>query len=357
MNKISLRQLCFFLACVAPVGKLILLPARLVQFTGNDLIFPALIHILLQAGVIFCVLLLAKSGLSFGELLENTFGKVAGGILTLLYGLFLLYIALVPLLEQELFVQGTFYDTLPSVIAFAPFFLLSAYLCSKPLSSFGRVWDLLGPIAIVGFLGTFAFSAAEADYGALFPIGSAGLKEIARGTAYSFDWFFDSALLLPLLGKIEYRKGMAWKGTLSYLGGGAVVLFFLGTFYSVFEGTAVNQLFAFADASKYFSAITVLGRVDFLFIYALALVMSFFLAMPLQGCVDCAVQVFGTKCHARTLFSLGVNALFFALMIVFNFHFGEVLESLEKFFYIIPVFTLLLPVLCLLLRRKKRERA
>ena len=70
MNKISSRQLYFFLAAVAPVGKLILLPVTLAHYAANDLLFPAAINFFLQAGVIALVLLLAKNGLSLGELLK-----------------------------------------------------------------------------------------------------------------------------------------------------------------------------------------------------------------------------------------------------------------------------------------------
>lgn len=358
MNKISQRQLFFFLACIAPVGKLVVLPARLSEYAGNDLLLPALFQYLAEAAVIFCVLLLAKRGMSFHELLLNTFGKVVSGIITLLFAFFLLYASLLPLLEQQLFVQGTFYDTIPSLIAFSPFFLLSAYLCAKPLSSYGRIWDILGPIAIAGLAGVLVLSVTNADYGAILPVGGSGVKGLARGVAYSFSWFFDSVLLLFLLGKFEYRKGMAWKGAVWYLVGGAAVLFFLATFYGIFEGTAINQLFAFTKTSKYFSGITVLGRVDYLFIFALALVMIFYCAMPFQAAIDGALQVFGKKRYLPTLLSVGVNLLFFLFMVIFDYRFGDVMRIIsQKLFWIFPIFTVLLPVLLLLLRRDRRESA
>lgn len=358
MNKISQRQLFFLLGCVAPVGKLVILPARLAANAGGDLWIPALFHVLVQSAVIFCVLLLAKRGKSFYELLADTFGQIIAKILSVLFALFLLYAALLPLLEQQIFVQGVFYDTLPSLAAFSPFFLFSAYLCAKPLASFGRVWDILGPMAIVSFAGILVFSATNADYLAVLPVGSAGLKGIAGSTALSFSWFFDSALLIPLLGKIEYKRGAAWKGTLCYLAGGFAVLLFLVTFFGIFEGTAGNQLFAFTKTSKYYSAITALGRIDYVFIFALALVMAFYSALPLQGSIDCVLQAFGKKRYLPTLLSIGVNLLFFGFTVFFDFRFNLAMEFIsQKLFWIFPVFTVLLPPLCLLLRRKRHESA
>lgn len=358
MNKISARQLYFFLACVAPVGKLVVMPARLSEYVGNDLLLPTLLHYLLQSAAIFCVLLLAKREASLFELLKHSLGKVLAAIIVLLLSVFLCFAALLPLLEQKLFVQGTFYDTIPSFIAFSPFFLISIYLCSKPLGSSGRVWDIIAPIAALGLLGILVFSVTTAKYGAILPVGGSGARKLLKGAAYSFSWFFDSTILLLFLGKIEYRKGMAWKGALFYLLGGLAVLFFLATFYGIFEETAINQLFAFTNTSKFFSGITVLGRVDFIFIYALALVMIFYCTLPLHAGVEAVLQVFGRKKYLPTLLSIGVNLIMFFLLLYFDFKFGEAMDLFsQKGFWIYPVFALGIPPLFLLLRRKRNERS
>lgn len=352
MNRISARQLYFFLACIAPVGKLVILPARLSANAGNDLLFPAAAQLLLQAAAIFCVLLLAKREKGLYDLLAEAMGAVIAKIVMCVLSLFLLFAALLPLLEQQLFVQGVFYDTLPSVVAFAPFFIFSAYLCAKPLFSHGRLFDILGPIAVVGLCGVLLFSVTGADYGALLPAGSAGWKGFLKSAAFSFPWFYDSVLVLFLLGKIEYRKGIAYKGALFYLLGEAGVLLFLATFYGIFEGLAPNQLFAFSKTSKYYTAITVLGRVDYLFIFALSLVMAFYCALPVHAAVDGAVDAFGRKKYLPSLLSLALNALFFALTIVFDYRFGVIMQFIsETLFWIFPLFVLLVPLLCLILRR------
>ncbi len=358
MKKISSRQIYFFLACVAPVGKILFLPALLAKDAKNDLLFPILAQILVQTLAVFLVLLLSKRGMSFYELLENTFGRIAAKILIAIYGLFLLFAALLPLLEQKLFVQSVFYDTLPSLIAFAPFFIFSAYVCAKPLSSFGRTWDLLAPLAIVGFVGIMLLSAGSADYSALAPAGAAGGSGFLRSTADATSWFFDAALLLTFMGKYEYKKGMAWKGALSYLAGGAAILFFYATFYGIFAEIAPNQLFAFTQTSKYFSGITVLGRIDYVFIFALALVMAFYTVLPLQGGIDCAMEAFGTHKYLRTILSVLINAGFVALVVTLDYQFNDVVQVIAKtLFWIFPIFFLLVPALSFLLGRKRHETA
>lgn len=356
MKKISARQLLFFLACVAPVGKIVLMPSGLVYYAGNDLIWSAAINYLLQTGVVFLVLLLSKRNATLYELLTDTFGKIAAKIIMTVFAAFLFYTALLPLLEQKLFVQSVFYDTLPSTLAFAPFFLFSAYLCFKPLASFGRVWDIIAPFAAVGYLGIIVLSVGQADFGALLPVGSSGAGGIFRGAAYSSSWFFDTALVLLLVGKFEYQKGLAWKGALFYLCGGIAVLFFLAVFYGVFSDIALRQLFAFSKISKYFSGVTVLGRIDYLFIFALALVMAFYCAMPLQACAECLKDAYGGGKTLSACAAIGLNGAMLGLAVLLNFSFLSTLKlSTENLFWIFPLFCLLLPAAAAALRRKHEK--
>ena len=355
-HKFASRQIYLFLSCIAPVGKLVFLPAHLARYAKNDLLFPAALQFLVQAGAVFLVLLLAKREKSLHEMLADVFGKIAASILVCIFALFLLFCSLLPLLEQQLFVQSEFYDTLPSLVAFGPFFIFCVYLCAKPLASFGRTWDILAPFAAAGFVGILLLSAGSADFGALAPVGAAGGGGFLRATASATSWFFDDALLIPILGKFEYKKGMAWKGALCYLGGGAAVLLFLAVFYGIFGPIAFNQLFGFSKTSKYFSGITVLGRIDYVFIYALALVMAFYVALPLQGGIECVVQAVGEKKYLRTFLSIAVNALLFALLVLLEYRLRDVLSVIsDTLYWIFPIFFLLVPAIALLLRRRRRE--
>ena len=356
MNKISARQLYFFLACIAPVGKLVLMPTQLVLFSKNDLLFPALANFALQAGIIFLIMLLSRSNKTVFELLRYTFGKLGAAILSLVLALFFLYAAFCPMLEQKLFVQGVFYDTLPSLVAFAPFFIFSAYLCAKPIFALGRIWDFLAPVAIIGFAGLMIFSIGQADYGALLPVGAGGGKGFFEGFAYTLSWFYDSAIVLLLMGGFRYEKGMAWKSLLSYLAGGAAVLLFLAAYYGIFSDIALRQTFAFAKISKYFAGVTVLGRFDYIFICMLSLVMAFYITIPLQACVVCLRETTGQK-GMPLWYAVGVNLILFAASYFSNFYNQTAIETVSvKLFWIFPLFCCLVPLLCMLLRRSPREK-
>ncbi len=356
MTKLSARQLYFYLACIAPVGKLVIMPTQIVDYAQNDLLFPALINLLLQAGVIFCIMLLSRSEKTLIQLLEYTFGKVVATVLYALFALFLLYSSLFPLIEQKLLVQSVFYDTLPSFTTFVSFFLLSTYVCAKPFARMGRVWDLLAPLSVVGFFGIILLSISNADFSALSPVGVSGAKGIFEGTAQSMLWFYDSAILLLLMGNFRYEKGMAQKAVFSYLAGGAAVLLFLAVYYGIFSDIAIRQAFTFAKLSKYFSAASVLGRIDYIFICLLALVMAFYAILPIQASTHCIYEICRKKVHPA-LVSIPVNALLLFLLMALNFEPNLVLDVMAgNLFFLFPLFTVAVPLLCLLLRRSPRER-
>ena len=228
----------------------------------------------------------------------------------------------------------------------------------RSLSSYGRTWDILGPLALIGLAGIILLSWSETEFSALLPVGAAGAGKLFQSIAYSFCWFFDTAILLMLLGKFDYQKGMAWKGALYYFLGGLAALLFIAVFYGIFQETAVTQLFAFSKTSKYFSGITVLGRVDYLFIYALAFVMIFYTSLPLQAGIEGILQAFGRKKYLPTLLAIGLNVILLSLTAVFDYRFGDVMTFVsETLFWIFPIFALILPLCCLFLRRNRHERS
>lgn len=203
-----------------------------------------------------------------------------------------------------------------------------------------------------------ALSVSNADFGALMPVGISGAEGIFGGFAYSLSWFFDSALILALAGKFEYRKGMAWKGMLFYLAGGAAIVFFLAVFYGVYSDIALQQTFAFSEISKYFSGITVLGRIDYFFSFALVFVILFYGSLPLHAGVECVCNAFGDKRCLRIVLSVAVNVGLLVCVYLLNFKLYVTLQTVTKMlFWIFPVFCVLLPALCLLLKRRKHETA
>ena len=348
--KLNSRQILFFLAAIAPLGKMVLLPAQLASVSKNDLLFPVLAQLLVQAALIFCVLLLSRRERTLYQLIKNMTGGVFAKIFILVFSAFLLFAAFLPVVEQKIMVRSIFYDTIPAYLVFTPFFLFSAYLACRPLSALGRMWDILAPLSVIGLAGILLLAAGSTDLGALAPAGAAGMQGFVSGTALTCSWFYDAALLLPLIGRFRYTRGLAWKGALCYLAGGGVLLLFLAVFYGIFGEIAVIQTLGFARISGFFSAMTVLGRIDYLFIFSLAFVMTFYVILPVQEAVGCVSEAFSSPKALAPLLSAGCNLALLAAIYVFNFRTSAIVSVItESLFWIYPVFTVVLPLLLLIL--------
>ena len=108
-----------------------------------------------------------------------------------------------------------------------------------------------------------------------------------------------------------------------------------------------------AQISKYTTSFTSLGRVDYLCIFALALVMVFRLCVPAQICVHCVCKALGCKPFIP---AAAVNALLLALSIFFNYSFLEVQTLFtQKLWFIFALFAYLLPAAALLLKRREKH--
>ena len=355
-NTISTRQLCFLLAFLLPANKLVILPSVLAGTAKNNLLLSALLLLLLEGGAIFALLfLMTRTDKTLFELIEGKFGSVTARICYFILALYLLFSAFLPLVEHRVYVQNTMYDTLPSFWVFLPFFFFSCFAAAKGLQCVGRAADVSMPVFTVAFTLLLLMAVASTDFTSLLPLGHAPVSDILKGMTASFNWFSESAWLLFFLGRVKVEKRFLLKTSLSFVGGGLIVLLFLAVFYGIFSTVAVREVYAIAKIARYYNALKTIGRVDYIFIYALMIVQLFALVVPLQLCVHALAESFHSEKYP--LFSLIVNGV--ALLLAFSF--CDRFLSIENFVnrYLFPIFLLfayLIPALCplfLLSRRKK----
>lgn len=354
MEKLKVRQICFYFMAMMPVAKLLVYPAALAFRAKNCLLFSALLNSLLEGAVVALVMLLAKkTGKPLFVLLEQRAGKLWAKIA---YGAFALYFfasALLPLLEQKNFVLQVLYENASTLLSFAPFFLLSFYACTKGASSMGRIADVALPVFALSFPVLILLALPHADFAALLPLSAVPAREIAKGSLFSANWYTDGAFLLFWLGHFEYEKGAAGKVLGAYAAGTFAVLLFLAVFYAVFADIALRQQNAVAQIAKYTTSFTSLGRVDYLFLFALALVMIFRMCIPVQMCVHCLRRTVGCK---PLLPSAAVNLLLLALTVFFNYSFLEVQTLFtQKLWSVFALFAYLLPAAAALLALRRRR--
>lgn len=352
MDKIKLRQICFLFAAIMPVTKTIIYPATLSYYAGNNLLLSSALNFLLMGAVLALVIFLSyRTDMTFFDLLQNTFGRVTARIIYGLFALFFAFSALLPLMEQKGFVAQVFYENIPSFIAFAPLFGVSFFACVKGFKTIGRAADIALPVFAVCFAVILLLALPEADFSALLPVGGDG---VFRGSLYGLNWYTECLYPLFFLGHFEREKGAWWKAGLSFLCGAAATLGFLAIFYGIFADIAVQQQNAIAQISKYTTAFTSLGRIDLLFIFALALVLVFALCIRAQLSVHCACKALGGV--NPLLPAAALNILLLVLIVFFKYSYLELQTFFTRSLWpVFIIFAYVLPAAALLLRKKARQ--
>lgn len=353
-DKISVRQICFILIAYNAASKLLLFPTTAASSVGNALIFPALFNLILQTIIIWSVSFLSsRTDKSFFELLENTFGKITARIIFGFFALYFLTSAIVPMNEQQLLVHDSFYDTMPSLTIFLPFFIFAVYAGVKSFTNVGRCADLMLPVFVLCAAAFLVMSVGEADFTNLLPILTQPFTKVAGFSLSTLFRFSESAFLLMFMGHYKYKKGDAAKMTVSYAAGGLVVIAIMAAFYCLYGALAPTRSFAISNISVFFPVIGFVGRIDLFLVYAFDLVALFAAVLNIQMCVHCLCKTFNR--NYRILYSVCVNALLIVVTFLANNNY-TMLQKLAGDWLWIPavLFAYLIPVLAWALRRKSR---
>lgn len=351
-KSLTTRQVCIVLFAYSAILKLVIYPSILANISGNDLVFPALFALVVQAVMVWSVAFLSsKTEKTFFGLLEGTFGSVTAKIFYALFGLYFLFGAIVPMNEQQLLVHDAFFDTIPSLGAFIPFFFFSVYAGARSFRNLGRCADMCLPIFLIIIVAFLVMSFQQAEYSNLLPVLKQPFNTIGAGALASLFRFSDSAFLLVFLGHFKYKKGDCAKMTVSYLAGGLIVLLFLVIYYSMYGALTPSRTFMFDNIAVFFPPISTLGRVDLFLVYVLTVVMLFAIVMHIQACVHCFTLAFGWD--KRAFWSIVANIVLFAVTLIFN-HKYTILNNAANRWFFIPalIFAYLIPVMVWVLKRR-----
>ncbi|MGN0807080.1 MAG: GerAB/ArcD/ProY family transporter [Candidatus Coproplasma sp.] len=354
-ERISVRQICFILIAYNAVLKLIIYPSAMASSSGNDIIFPALVDLAVQTVVIWSVAYMSsRTNKSFFELLAVTFNKTVARVVYALFALYFILAAIVPMVEQQLLIHSAFYDTVPSLYVFLPFFIFSIYAGAKSFTNAGRCADICLPIFIIAIVAILIMSAGEGEYSNLLPVFSHSVQNLAGCALSSVFKFADSAFLLIFLGSFNYKKGDAAKITLSYAFGGLIVIALLAVFYAVYGAMAPSRTFLLNEISVFFPAISYVGRIDLVLLYALDIVILFAVILHIQASVHCLCYAFSWD--KRSALSLAVNAVLIIITFVVNNKFSPLYQAASRWFWIPAViFTYIVPLSAWALKRRDNE--
>ena len=350
------RQIAFIGAFLLPATKFLEAPALLAKDGAGDLLLPALLHFLLQAGVLFALVYACScSEKSLFERLNEWLGKGVWAVYAL-FAVYYLFAGILPLLDLEKFVYALFYDTSPTTFSFAVFFVFSAYFCTRGLTTLGRVGDICLFLFALPFTALLCMSVGEADFSRLLPLAGEEFGNTMSAFKHTMPHFSDAVLLLPFIGNLHYRKGDRRKIMLGYGIGAGLTLLFLAVFFGIFSSLAPREHYAFAKIAQYFPALAVIGRADLLFVYLLTAVLLFTTCLPLHYCVDFTCRIVGT--NRRTLFSAILNIGAFVFVLFSNKHYNAFYAVISGKLPVVFILVAdILPLFCLFIPKKEKNHA
>ena len=361
-EQLCTRQVCFIMFAYSAAGKLLMMPAMLSYYCNGDLWLPVLMVYLLQIAAVCAVAFAcSKTNKTFFVMIEDTFGKVVSKIFCWLFAIFFALSAVLPMFEQKLFVQAIFYDTIPALIIFLPFFVFSVYVGAKGIKNAGRVADIVLPLFCAALVALFLMSVGESNFSWLLPVmRTTPASSVFSGARFSLYNFTDGAVMLMLMGRFRYKKGDAAKITLTYALSAGIVILFLMLFYGIFSVLAPDQYFAISKIAIFFSALSLVGRVDLIAVYAVEICMLFALVFYIQLSVVCICGALGKEQTegrnvrpAAAVASLAINAVLLALAVFFNNSYLVVQEVFGRFLWaVFAVFAFVLPPLVWVLKKE-----
>lgn len=282
MKQLKTRQVCFFLIAFLPITKLFSLPSLLAKSAGHDMWISVLISLLLDFITLLPIVFACKRARkSLFEILEDTFSKTGAKAIAVLYIIYFIAKAILPLNEQKDYVDFTLYTLKPSIAYFLPIFVLAFYVCFKKLRFLGRIADIVWLITINGFITLIFLSISNADFSAILPIGTHKMSEILPASFNSLSWFGDAVFIMFFIGQFKYEKHSTLKILLSFVAGAVMVLAFMIIFFSIFSYIAFRQRFALTEISKYTTVISNLGRIDYLGIIMILFSNMFAICLPI----------------------------------------------------------------------------
>jgi hypothetical protein len=264
---------------------------------------------------------------------------------------------------MEKYAYAAFYDTAPTAFSFGPFFLFSAYVCTKGIKSIGRSADLCLFLFLFPFLALLAMSLTKADFSSLMPLFGTDFSRIGNAFSHTIPHFSNVVLLLPLIARLQYKEGDCVKIMSGYWTGAALSLLFLAVFYAVFSSIAPREHYAFSKIAQYFPALSVIGRFDLIFIYLLSVVLLFYTCLPLQYTTECIANLF--KMERKTWISAVLHLLLFIGVLFLNKYYNSIYRFISgNLFWIfiliadmVPPFLIFLPKTSPSSKHSKKEHS
>lgn len=296
-NLLNSRQIGFIIAVTFSVSKLYILPAVVSSISNESAWVSIFINFFIDFILLLACVYIIKNRSEKGlyKISENLLGTPVTKGIFIIYALYFMLKAFIPILEQKSSINLTFYESQPTLLTFIPFYIVAFYIAYKGANAFGRSVEICGFLWAIALLITLSLSFTAGKYSELLPLFKKPLSTVLNGSKSALLWFGDPIAILFLSEYLTDKNKLLKSSAISFLIASLATLIIVVVFYSIFGSIAERQYFAPLKMSKYSIALSNIGRFDYFGAMLLSLVSVFSLSLPLMLSTICINKVLNLK--------------------------------------------------------------
>ena len=294
-KRLNTRQLCFIIITLFSVSKFYVLPAYVSGISKEAGYLSVGLNFFIDFLLLLaCVFIVKNKNGSLYETSISIFKKPLTDITFLLFAVYFLAKAFVPLLEQKNTISLTFYESQPTLLIFMPFFIVAFYIVKQGVNAFARDVELMLWVFGLAILIIFALSVPVGNYQSLLPLFQP-INKVYNGAFNTLLWFGDPVVILFLGDYLTEKKNLYKRATFSFIISAVVTILLVAIFYAIFQSIAERQYYAPIKMSKYSITLSNIGRLDYFGSILFSLVSVYSITLPLLLACECINSVFKLK--------------------------------------------------------------
>ena len=314
----TLKQICALFIALLPLTKIVSAPSVMAGFCEEKLWVPLVLTLISDIALICLIIYVCKrhSYKNAYQILCESYSEGFAKIIFFTWAVFFLLKAFVPLLEHKRLIENAFYETLPQVPAFYPFFAVCFYVCVKGFKGLTRACEILAPLTVFALLLIIYLSLTPGDYKTLLPLHNINLKSGAIGWLNGILWFNDAIYLIFFIPSFKAQKKPFLKIFICYLIPFLLTLVIFILFYAIFSSIASVKQLAVSSMSIFSLTLVNIGRFDHLAVLILSLCAVFAVTLPVLCSMQCLKYCFKVK--RDYILALILCGMLFIAVVIFN---------------------------------------
>jgi len=347
-KEISVKQFTILTFILVVGAKLFSLPMLMLKEAGRSAWLPLVVFLVLDLVIICFVLITAKlaPNKTVFELLDEVFGKVVTKIILSLVVVYILFKAVLLIVQLSSFLSSNLFDGLPLFAIILPMAILLIFFGVFKLRSIGRLSEIFVFLIVPAIILLIVLTFKSAGISRLLPLFGDRGADLDSGFMLFPIFFGDALLAVFFLGKTKVNKKLFIAAPIAgFLGAAATVLYSLLVFSTFIDAAPLvnpNNVAAVTHASieRYN-----LGRFDKIAFVLLSVVILISLAVHFFTAVKSSTKILNIKKTGYVSIVLAM-AIFFITILISH---ADILYFAMRFgIYFVFVFAIGIPISALI---------